>query len=196
VSDVERTALKEWAVLVDAMARGDVIAMVRKGGIREQRAGFTVRHDRFVLYPTYFHEKASEMASRLLHTLDAAHARRPPDGTIAIEHVAEVAAVWAVGDLGALAAIEMEHGLAAHAVESRFHYKNRPGVQVVAARVKRLAQAITLPEVRRYAGCVSWVQLDADVDVAGAVAVCDDVAFAARVARLTAALGPPTARDA
>lgn len=55
----ERTALKEWAVLVDAMARGDIIAMVRKGGIREQRPGFSVRHDRFVFYPTFFHEKAS-----------------------------------------------------------------------------------------------------------------------------------------
>ena len=30
---LERTALKEWAVLCDAMARGDIIAMVRKGGI-------------------------------------------------------------------------------------------------------------------------------------------------------------------
>ena len=40
---MERTALKEWSVVVDALARGAVIALVRKGGIREQRAGFVVR---------------------------------------------------------------------------------------------------------------------------------------------------------
>ena len=196
MADVERTALKEWAVLVDAMARGDIVAMVRKGGIREQRAGFTVRHERFLLYPTYFHEKASEMAPRLLPTLERAHANRPPEGLIRLTHVADVAGVWAVDDLALLPAIEAEHGLAAHAVESRFHYRNRPGVQVVAARVRQLAEPVELPEARRYAGCVSWVELDADVDVSGASPVLDDDAFAARVQRLTTALGPPRERDA
>src|SRR3954471_20664491 len=102
---LERTALKEWAVLVDAMARGDIVAMVRKGGIREQRAGFQVRHDRFLLYPTYFHEKAVEVASRLVGGLEASHARRPPEGRLRIEHVATVAAVWPVADETLLPAI-------------------------------------------------------------------------------------------
>ncbi len=191
--DVERTALKEWAVLVDAMARGDVVAMVRKGGIREQRAGFSVRHGRFLLYPTYFHEKAAELAGRLLHTLDASHARRAADGAVRLEYVADAAAVWAVDDLDRLAAIEREHGLTPAAVASRFHYKNRPGVQVVAARVRRLVRPATVPELRRYAGCVSWVELDEDVDVAAAP-VMDDAAFEARVARLDEALGAPSDR--
>ena len=71
----ERTALKEWAVLVDAMARGDIIAMVRKGGIREQRSGFAVRHERFVFYPTLFHENAHELAPRFRDT--RTHAASP-----------------------------------------------------------------------------------------------------------------------
>jgi hypothetical protein len=190
-ADVEHTALKEWAVLVDAMARGDIIAMVRKGGIREQRAGFTVRHDRFLFYPTYFHEKAAEMAPHLAGTLSASHERRPPEGTIRVEYVADVAAVWAVTALAPLERIGPEHGLDWRAVESRFHYKARPGVQVIAARVKRLRETAELPEVRRYAGCVSWVELDAGIDVSDAVPVLDDAAFARRVAQLRAALGDP-----
>jgi hypothetical protein len=187
----ERTALKEWAVLCDAMARGEIVAMVRKGGIREQRAGFSVRHDRFVLYPTFFHEKAAEMSPRLVHTLEASHREQPAAGTIRIALVAEVAAVWAMSSLEPLRAIEMEHGLAWGAVESRFHYKGRPGVQVVAVRVSRLPHAVELPEVRRYQGCVSWVALDEGVDVGGAVAVVDDASFARRLATLRAALGEP-----
>lgn len=190
---LERTALKEWAVLVDAMARGDIVAMVRKGGIREQRAGFDVRHERFLFYPTFFHEKAAELQARFLPQLDAAHARRPDEGTIRLAHLAEVLAVWKVGTLEPLRAIEPEHGLAWNAVESRFHYKQRPGVQVVAVRVLALPAPVVLPEARRYGGCVSWVELDADVDVSGARPVLDEGALLERVARLTAALGAPAA---
>ena len=188
---VERTALKEWAVLVDAMARGEIVAMVRKGGIREQRAGFDVRHDRFLLYPTYFHEKAGEMAERLVHTLDAAHARRPPEGTVRLEQVASVAAVWRVTELERLRAIEAEHGLNWGAVESRFHYRGRPEVRVVAVRVARLPEPAEVPEARRYLGCVSWVELDEGVRVDAAVPALADDALARRLGRLTDALGAP-----
>lgn len=187
----ERTALKEWAVLVDAMARGDVVAMVRKGGIREQRAGFQVRHDRFLLYPTYFHEKAAEVAPRFVPTLDAAHARRPPEGIVRLEYVADVAAVWTVSDLDRLRAIEGEHGLAWPAVESRFHYRNRPGVQVVAVRLSRLRGPVDVSEERRYAGCVSWVELSADVPVTDATPVVQEPEFGRRLAALAEALGAP-----
>ena len=186
---LERTALKEWAVLVDAMARGDIVAMVRKGGIREQRAGFQVRHDRFLLYPTFFHEKAAELAPRFVPTLEASHGLRPEEGVVRIEYVAEVAAVWPVADLALLPAIEHEHGLARAAVESRFHYKNRPGVQVVAVRLARLPRAVELPEQRRYAGCVSWVELDDAIDVRDAVPVVPAADFERRLAALRTALG-------
>ena len=192
VTDPERTALKEWAVLADAMARGDIVAMVRKGGIREQRAGFAVRHDRFVLYPTYFHEKPQELAERFRERLASADQRRPPEGIIRIEQVAEVVALWQVQELERLRGIAEMHGLAWPAVESRFHYKQRPGVQVVAVRVRQLPRAVDLPEARRYGGCVSWVELDEAIDVAGARAVLDEPELARRVAAITAALGDPT----
>ena len=195
ITATERTALKEWAVLVDAMARGDIVAMIRKGGIREQRAGFSVRHDRFLLYPTYFHEKAAEVAARLLPTLEASHARRPPEGVVRVEYVADVAGVWRVGELARMAAVAGEHGLAPAAVESRFHYKNRPGVQVVAVRVARLTSPVDVAEKRRYAGCVSWVELDEEIDVRGATPVVPEPEFGRRRDALRAALGAPDAQD-
>ena len=188
-STLERTALKEWAVLCDAMARGDIIAMVRKGGIREQRAGFAVRHDRFIFYPTFFHERDSELAPRFRETLATSHASQPPAGVIRLSLVADVAAVWQVRDLAQLLAIESDHGLAWEAVESRFNYRGVPGVQVVAVRASRLQPPIDVPEARRYAGCVSWVELDEDVDVSTSRPVLDDASFDARLARLRTALG-------
>jgi hypothetical protein len=186
--DVERVALKEWAVLVDAMARGDLIVMVRKGGIREKRVGFDVRHDRFLLYPTFFHEKLNELDARFHPSLESAHANRPPEGTIELRYVASVAAIWQVTELERLRAIDAEHGLTWGAVESRFRYRDDPRVHVVAVRLATLASMASLPEVRRYTGCVSWVKLDEDVNVSGAIPVIDDVTFAARMRALESSL--------
>ena len=194
ISTLERTALKEWAVLAEAMGRGDIVAMVRKGGIREQRSGFSVRHDRFLLYPTYFHEKAAELAPRFVARLGEAAAARPPEGVVRLSLVCDVAAVWEVKELDALRAIEGEHGLAWGAVENRFRYRDRPGVQVVAVRVSRLTSPADVPEARRYAGCVSWLELDADVDVGDAAPALPPDVFDRRVAALAAALGPPAPR--
>jgi hypothetical protein len=188
-ADIERVALKEWAVLVDAMARGDLIAMIRKGGIREHRAGFDVRHNRFLLYPTFFHEKLNELDARFHPLLERAHANRPPEGLIEIRYVANVAAVWQVTELDRLRAIDSEHGLTWGAVESRFRYREDPRVHVVAVRVATLAHVASLPEARRYSGCVSWVKLDEDVRVSGATPVIEDDAFAARMRALQHSLG-------
>jgi hypothetical protein len=185
----ERSALKEWAVLVDAMGRGDLIAMIRKGGIREKRAGFDVRHDRFLLYPTFFHEKLHELDPRFHPLLDAAHENRPPEGMIQLRYVASVAAVWQVTELERLRDVDAEHGLTWGAVESRFRYRDDPRVHVVAVRIARLPVVVTLPEIRRYTGCVSWVKLDEDVDVSEAIPVLGDAPFATRLTALESALG-------
>jgi hypothetical protein len=185
----ERTALKEWAVLVDAMAHGEIVAMVRKGGIREQRAGFAVRHERFFFYPTFFHEKEHELQPRFVSTLARAHARRPDEGTIRLEYLADVVGLWEVKELERLRDIESDHGLAWHAVESRFNYKNNPGVQVVAVRVSRLEAPVVIPEIRRYQGCVSWVALDESIDVSNTTPLLDDASLMTRVTRLQNALG-------
>jgi hypothetical protein len=191
-ADGERVALKEWAVLVDAMARGDLIAMIRKGGIRERRAGFDVRHERFLLYPTYFHEKLIELDPRFHATLESSHGAHPPEGTIEVRYVAHVAAVWQVTELERLRAIDAEHGLTWGAVESRFRYRDDPRVHVVAVRVSTLASVASLPEARRYAGCVSWVKLDDAIDLRGAVPVVSDELFARRMQALAQALGEPS----
>jgi hypothetical protein len=187
----ERTALKEWAVLCDALAAGEIVALVRKGGIREQRAGFAVRHDRFLLYPTWFHEKSAELQPRFAARIDAASAHRPPDGIIRIGLVAEVAAMWHVRELERLRAIEPFHGMAWPSVVSRFEYRGLPELRVIAVRVSRLPAVHDVPETRRYQGCVSWVALDDPIDVAGATPVLSAADLDRAIAALTAALGSP-----
>ena len=190
-ANAERTALKEWAVLCDALAHGEIIAMVRKGGIREQRSGFAVRHDRFLLYPTFFHEKSAELQPRFAERVGLTATTRPPDGTIRIAHVADVAAVWHVRDLERLRAIEPFHGMAWPAVVSRFEYRGVPEVRVVAVRLSRLTAPHDVAETRRYQGCVSWVELDDPIDTANATPVLPSALLDEQLARLKEALGAP-----
>ena len=50
-------ALKEWAVTVRALAEGEQLITLRKGGVREPEKHFKLDHDRFFLYPTFDHQR-------------------------------------------------------------------------------------------------------------------------------------------
>src|SRR5204862_7142923 len=50
-------AFKEWAVTVRALAEGEQLLTLRKGGIREPEKHFELDHDRFFLYPTFDHQR-------------------------------------------------------------------------------------------------------------------------------------------
>src|SRR5271170_4195249 len=50
-------AFKEWAVTVRALAEGEQLVTLRKGGIREPNKHFEVEHERFFLYPTFDHQR-------------------------------------------------------------------------------------------------------------------------------------------
>ncbi len=52
-------AFKEWAVVCDALRKGEMIALLRKGGIREESGKFEVTDKEFFLLPTYEHQNAN-----------------------------------------------------------------------------------------------------------------------------------------
>ena len=51
-------AFKEWAVTVRALAEGEQLLTLRKGGIREPERHFKLEYERFFLYPTFDHQRA------------------------------------------------------------------------------------------------------------------------------------------
>ena len=50
-------AFKEWSVTVRALAEGEQLLTLRKGGIREENKHFELEHERFFLYPTFDHQR-------------------------------------------------------------------------------------------------------------------------------------------
>ena len=50
-------AFKEWAVTVRALAEGEQLITLRKGGIRKEDRQFEIEHEQFFLYPTFDHQR-------------------------------------------------------------------------------------------------------------------------------------------
>ena len=71
---------------VRALAEGEQLLTLRKGGIREENRLFEIRHDRFFLYPTFDHQRndlvrqshLSELARALEEGRVAGGTTRPP----------------------------------------------------------------------------------------------------------------------
>ncbi|MEO8428438.1 MAG: DUF1802 family protein, partial [Verrucomicrobiota bacterium] len=73
-----RIVFKEWAVVVDALGRGDQIIILRKGGISEGRGGFQVEHPEFVLFPTLFHQQRESVVPSAQARFDQLAPEFPP----------------------------------------------------------------------------------------------------------------------
>lgn len=187
-------ALKEWAVVCAALGAGRQRVLLRKGGIREANPGrdFAVEHRSFALLPTYFHAQDLGRERDLIPEVHAALAQlRPPaSGLLRFELHAEITGLWWVPELARLRDLAGMHVLSERAVADRFVYR-RPGLWVLHLRTRVLAQPVELPDRPGYAGCVSWVRLDAPV-VGAAEVVVDDAEHARDQAQLRGLLGEET----
>jgi hypothetical protein len=176
-------ALKEWAVVVHALLEGEQILDVRKGGLREDGRHFAVQSTRLWLYPTAEHQKGDLLKDPYRHWLDLAPAA-PVGEPIRLDGWADVVRVATITEQEQLEAIESKLVWTGDYAESRFSWKKRDPLWVLALRVHRLAEPITVPWRDEYGGCTSWVDLDGLPDDPTALPsepALSDVAFGARL---------------
>lgn len=174
-------ALKEWAIVCQALADGRQTLLIRKGGIEEIKPGFQVTHRDFWLFPTYIHQKTADLVPTVHAEFAEVQAAQPPTGTLQIQLHATVEDVVKVMDLDRLRALEGCHVLSWDCVESRFNYR-RPGVHVMTLRVYRCPELLILENTPAYDGCVSWVDLDQSLGTEGCAPVISDADFSRRLA--------------
>lgn len=190
-------ALKEWAVICAALRDGRHSLLLRKGGIREPGAdrSFHVQHRSFALLPTYFHahdagrerDLVPELHAELAATVAPGPGGAPPGGLLRVELYAEVTGLWQVDEPARLHGLAGLHALSPACVADRFAYR-RPGLWALLLRVHRLTRPVELPDRPGYAGCVSWVHLDAPVVGVGEPVLSDEQ-HARRSERLREVLG-------
>ncbi len=172
--DALRHTLKEWAVAVRALERGETALVVRKGGIREK--AFAVANKRFLLLPGYEHQKPELLKPEYRELL-----REIPnltdDGPLRFTSFAEVNRAYEISEPASLEAIGPYHMWTPEYAESRFRWRPKKPLTVLVLRVYLLPEPVELPYSEAYAGCKSWIELEQPVPIAGARPVLEDGAF-------------------
>jgi hypothetical protein len=172
-------ALKEWAVAVSALERGETALAVRKGGIREK--AFAVPQTRFLLLPGYEHQRPELLKPEYRSLMDDIP-DLTDDGPLRFSSFVEVAGAYEVSEAEELAALDPHHMWTSEYAESRFKWRPKKPLTVLVLRTYLLPETVELPYREEYGGCKSWIELGEAVSVEGARPALSDERFEALVA--------------
>ncbi|MGI8440664.1 MAG: DUF1802 family protein [Thermoleophilaceae bacterium] len=185
-------ALKEWALTVRALAEGDQLVTLRKGGIREEGKHFEIEHDRFFLYPTFDHQRTDLV--RESHQPELGRALEegvwpegePPEAAVSedggigqpervrLRAWAEVAASYLVTDPRAVEALSPYYVWTPDYAEKRLRWKRRHPLHVILLRTYRIPRPVTVKVLEEYGGCRSWLEVQRDLPFEGTPVLSDE----------------------
>jgi hypothetical protein len=155
-----RHGFKEWKMVCDVIERGEQAIILRKGGISEGKLGFQWLHDAFFLFPTYFHEQATQLRPGAVDPSISLPENEPE--TVSIRLFAEIVETRRITNLDAALALENLHVWNREVVEERFRWGDAPGLSLAVIRAFRLAQPWDLAQRASFGGCRSWLGLPTD----------------------------------
>ena len=175
-----RMALKEWAVIVQALADGAQLLLLRKGGIAEEEGEFRLSAREFFLYPTWEHQQEAWLQPRYRADFRFLLDDAPAGPELAFRHYAVLTDIWPAPDLARMKQFQELVVWNEAFLEKRYAYKPQLPLLVLIVRIFRLPQVLCLPNLDRYAGCRSWVEMEKALPTRGACPVFDDAEFERR----------------
>lgn len=164
------TALKEWSVAIDALAGGETILLLRKGGIKEDNGKFTAGADKVVLFPTFEHQKPELLKPQYRDAVAPAITGWHPE-SITLRAWAHITDIFLTDDADKVAALTPFHIWQTNLAQERLKWKPKQPLYVMALRAYRFLQPVTVPWSEAYGGCRSWVQIDEGIEAGGKAAI-------------------------
>ncbi|HEX2615691.1 MAG TPA: DUF1802 family protein [Nitrososphaera sp.] len=156
-------ALKEWAVVCKALEEGRQVVLLRKGGILEYKQGFEVKHEKFLLFPTFEHQSKDHLQADYSDKLDKVLKEQPAAGTNVMASYAEVIDIKEITDRATLRSLEKYHVWNESYVNARMDYNPKKPMSVILLRVFKLDKPVSVDTKAEWAGCKSWIPVDIDV---------------------------------
>ncbi|AIQ46172.1 hypothetical protein R70723_09960 [Paenibacillus sp. FSL R7-0273] len=184
-------ALKEWASAIQALAGGQQIILLRKGGIAEETRRFELKSHSFFLYPTYEHQREELLKEpyRQLVAQTMAEEAAAGEGTVRLQVYAEAVEDIEVRDLEQLELLYPFHIWSGQLAAERLRWKAKEPLHVLLLRVYVSEAAVSVPVLDEYSGCRSWIEL-ADMPPAPQWSpVLSDSEFEYRRAEILSVLG-------
>jgi hypothetical protein len=170
-----QVALKEWAIVCEALDSGTQIILLRKGGIHDVGGEFELAHRHFLLFPTYLHQNAAMLKPERQSGIEPC-ASEPEQ--VKIHSAGIVTDIIQLDNRARMDAIESHHVWASPLVDMRFNYRPENPLYLLLVRAYRLHAPVFLRNTPAYAGCKSWVPLEHPVDLGEAHPVLDDARYA------------------
>jgi hypothetical protein len=170
-------AFKEWAIVVDALGRGEQIFILRKGGIHEGRGGFGVEHQHFALFATLFHQQRESVIPHAQARFDEISQLFAPPENVRVEYWAEVVEHHLLHNFEAVQALRGQHIWREDVLLERFEWGREQAIYAILVRVYRLPINWELPMISAYGGCKSWITLAQSIDTECSEPVLQEDAF-------------------
>jgi len=168
-------ALKEWAIICKALEDGKQMLLLRKGGIMEYRKGFEVKHNEFLLYPTFEHQSIEsikdEYKEKIKEILEEHNNRKKIDendnnfntaSNIIIKLLAKVEDVIEISDKFTLSELRDYHIWSDEYVTMRMNYNPSKPMNVLLLRIYKIRKPLIVDINDKWAGCKSWIDIETD----------------------------------
>jgi hypothetical protein len=174
-------AFKEWAVVCEQLLAGQQVALLRKGGILEQKQGreFQIEHDTFLLYPNTEHQSREQLKPEFHARLDAYGPPPKVSGVILVPGFCKVVDIVKTAEESKLRGMEAVTCWTQALFDMRINYKKEKPNFVVTVRAYKFAEPVSVPYHADYAGCHSWVPLKEPIGLEG-TPVLSDAEFEAK----------------
>ena len=175
-------ALKEWAIICKALEDGKQMLLLRKGGIMEYRKGFEVKHNEFLLYPTFEHQSVEsikvEYKEKLKEILEEQNKyyyynnnRKEIDkdnknfnttSNNIIKLLAKVEDVIEISDKFTISELRDYHIWSDEYVTMRMNYNPSKPMSILLLRIYKLRKPLIVDINDTWAGCKSWIDIETD----------------------------------
>lgn len=189
--DLQPVALKEWAVTVNALREGQLILVMRKGGIIEETKDFQLVSRSFYMMPAYEHQKEHLLKEQYQGRISGTMAEWSPEmAAMKLDVYAEAVEDIEITDQAELDKLREFHIWTDTFAEERLKWKKTKPLHVLLLRAYRLSEPVRVPMLPAYNGCKSWISLDNEIlaELPAMKPVLSDEIFEEQVARIKAAL--------
>jgi hypothetical protein len=172
-----QVGLKEWEVVCQALGAGEQTILLRKGGIYEASGEFEIEHRHFLLFPTWLHQSVAQLKPAYAGRIQA---RTSEPSRIELALAGEITDIIQLQSRAQMQALSHMHIWSESLIDMRFAYKPSNPLYLLIVRAWALAAGVWIENVPAYAGCKSWVPLNAPVSTHGATPVLSESTFQAR----------------
>ena len=181
-------ALKEWAIVGEALAQSRQIVLLRKGGLLDEDGHFALEHSQFWLLPTWLHQERGLVKAAHQDLWDLTPRASDESAKIAyLRHFARVERVWKLDENAESALLEVPHIWSAHYLDLRFAYQRDKTLLCAALRLYIADEPIRYELRAGDLGCRSWVDLAQPVGAQVRPAI-GDAEFARQLNRVASKL--------